>query len=279
MLRTRTTGKVNRALSLLLGVLLLAGLGYIIYKRSGLEAGAPASLVTELKPSSAAENPDEPMPKPQAAQQEAPSQNTREDEPWASGPDIDISSWEYALVNKENLLESTYAPELSELENGQYFDSRAVDALKDFIEAARAEGFSVCLSSAYRPYSVQESLFKSKVREVQSWYGLDEESAALKAKTIVAYPGTSEHQLGLACDITDRYYAYMNESLAETELLKWMAENCAAFGFILRYPEDKQELTGVMYEPWHFRYVGKEAAGYITENGLCLEEFVAFYKP
>ena len=72
----------------------------------------------------------------------------------------------------------------------------------------------------------------------------------------MAYPGTSEHQLGLACDIVDKYYEYMNESLADTALLKWMAEHCAEYGFVVRYPQDKTDITGVMYEPWHFRDVG-----------------------
>ena len=93
----------------------------------------------------------------------------------------------------------------------------------------------------------------------------------------VARPGTSEHQLGLAADITDQYYEYKNESLENTELFKWMSAHCAEYGFIVRYPKDKEDVTGIMYEPWHFRYVGKEAAAYIMEHGLCLEEFVALY--
>jgi LAS superfamily LD-carboxypeptidase LdcB len=182
-------------------------------------------------------------------------------------PDVDLNSWELKLVNGQNSI-GDYAPELTATENGQYFDSRAVGALEDFIAAARAEDLTVYLSSAYRDFATQKYLYENKVAE----YGEN------IAKTIVAPPGTSEHQLGLAADITDKYYQYKNESLADTPLFKWMYAHCAEYGFILRYPKDKTDITGVMYEPWHFRYVGVEAATYIMENNLCLEEFLDLYQ-
>lgn len=189
-------------------------------------------------------------------------------DPYGDKPEIDISSWEYVLVNTDNLLSSDYVPEVTALENGQYFDSRAVDALRSFIQGARDAGLSVYLTSSYRSYATQQYLFNNKVAQ----YGSEEEAAR-----IVAIPGSSEHQTGLAADIVDQYYQYMNESLADTELSKWMKAHCAEYGFILRFPEDKQDITGIMFEPWHFRYVGVEAATYIMEKGLCLEEFVALY--
>ena len=160
--------------------------------------------------------------------------------------------------------------DLAELEGGRYFDARAVDALKEFIAAARAEGLSVCLSSAYRSYNEQTYLFNRKVSQC----GGDEAAAA----RIVNRPGTSEHQLGLCADITDKFYEVKTQDLEKTALYQWMYAHCQDYGFILRYPADKQDITGVMYEPWHFRYVGKEAAAYIMENGLCLEEFLDLYK-
>ncbi len=184
-------------------------------------------------------------------------------------PDIDLDSWEYVLVNTENLLTEDFIPELANIENSQQFDSRAADYLMEMIEDARAEGLSVYVASTYRPYTTQKYLFDVKVSE----YGGDEEKAA----TIVARPGSSEHQTGLAVDLTDKYYEYMNESIADTELAIWLEENCQNYGFILRFPEDKQDITGIMFEPWHFRYVGVEAATYIMENGLCYEEFVELY--
>lgn len=192
-------------------------------------------------------------------------------------PKVDITSWELTLVNAEHLLSEDFMPELAEVGNGQYFDSRASDQFNSFVAAAQNEGLVVYITSSYRSYATQQYLFNNKVNQYIYSEG-SEEAAIEKAKTIVAYPGSSEHQLGLACDIVDRYYEYMNESLADTELSKWMVKHCAEYGFILRYPEDKMDITGVMYEPWHFRYVGFEAAAYIMGNGLCLEEFIALYE-
>ena len=163
-------------------------------------------------------------------------------------PKVNTGSWELTLVNAHNSIGEAVPEDLAELEGGRYFDARAVDALKEFIAAARAEGLSVC--------------------------GGDEAAAA----RIVNRPGTSEHQLGLCADITDKFYEVKTQNLEKTALYQWMYAHCQDYGFILRYPADKQDITGVMYEPWHFRYVGKEAAAYIMENGLCLEEFLDLYK-
>ena len=181
-------------------------------------------------------------------------------------PDIDIDSWEYVLVNAEHSI-GEYAPELGEFE-GQKLDQRILEPMQSFVAGARAEGLSVFLSSGYRGYEEQQYLFNRKVEQ----YG--EEQAA----TIVSRPGTSEHQTGLACDITDEYYELKDESLENTALYQWMSRHCQEYGFIVRYPKDKEEITGIIYEPWHFRYVGVEAATYMVEHNLCLEEFVALYQ-
>ena len=185
-------------------------------------------------------------------------------------PKVNTGSWELTLVNAQNSIGEAVPEDLAELESGRYFDARAVDALKDFIAGARAEGLSVCLSSAYRSYNEQTYLFNRKVSQC----GGDEAAAA----RIVNRPGTSEHQLGLCADITDKFYEVKTKELEKTALYQWMYAHCQDYGFILRYPADKQDITGVMYEPWHFRYVGKEAAAYIMGNGLCLEEFLDLYK-
>ena len=140
--------------------------------------------------------------------------------------------------------------------------------MQQFVADARAEGLSVFLSSGYRGFEEQQYLFNRKVEQ----YGEE------KAATIVSRPGTSEHQTGLACDITDEYYELKDESLENTALYQWMSKHCQEYGFIVRYPKDKEEITGIIYEPWHFRYVGVEAATYMVEHNLCLEEFVALYQ-
>ena len=98
-------------------------------------------------------------------------------------------------------------------------------------------------------------------------------TAAKEAATVVAMPGTSEHELGLAVDLVDTDYPYLDEAQENTDTQKWLMENSWRYGFILRYPNDKSEITGIIYEPWHYRYVGKETAKAIYESGLCMEEF------
>lgn len=251
-------------------VVLLAVLAIVTFAHHTAEEPIPP--VTELPEDSSKpveETPESPTPETDSTPEPTPTPTpTPTPEPTPYKPDIDISSWEYVLVNAQNNI-GDYVPELTSLEYNQKFDSRAVEALQEFIDAARAEGLSVYLSSSYRSYAEQEYLFNRKVAQ----YGGDAATAA----TIVAPPGTSEHQTGLCCDITDRYYEFKDSSLENTALYKWMYEHCDEYGFILRYPKDKEDVTGIIYEPWHFRYVGTEAAAFIMENGLCLEEFVALY--
>ena len=188
-------------------------------------------------------------------------------DPYADKPDIDINSWEYILANATYSIEE-YRPETEYFEDVQ-LDYRIIEPMSRFVEDARAQGLSVFMSSGYRDYDEQSWLFNMKVEE----YG-DEAVAA----TIVAPPGTSEHQTGLAADITDDYYETKNESLENTELYKWMSAHCQEYGFIVRFPKGKEDVTGIIYEPWHFRYVGVEAATYIMEHNLTLEEFIELYK-
>ncbi len=250
----------KRIIRIICGVVLLAALigGFILAGKNQSISKPDDTPTPDPTPSATATATPEPTPEPTP---------TATPEPTPSYPNVDISSWEYVIANADNSI-GDYEPVVTAMENGQFFDSRASDALAEFIEAARAEGLSVYLSSTYRTYSTQSYLYKNKV----SQYGEE------VAKTIVAPPGTSEHQLGLAADITDRYYQFKDESLEDTELYKWMSTHCAEYGFIVRYPKDKTEESGIIYEPWHFRYVGVEVATYIMENGLILEEFVALYE-
>lgn len=187
-------------------------------------------------------------------------------DPYRDRPEIDTDAWMYILANPWNDI-GDYTPELEYLE-GQQFDVRIIDAMEEMVDDARDEGLSVVLSSGYRSYATQTYLFNRKAAE----YG------EAVAQTIVARPGTSEHQTGLCCDITDRYYEMKDKSLEETPMYQWMSSHCSEYGFIVRFPEGKEEVTGIIYEPWHFRYVGEEAAAYITEHDLTLEEFLELYQ-
>ena len=119
----------------------------------------------------------------------------------------------------------------------------------------------------------QRKLFENQIKKLTA-QGLERKQAEAKARNVVAYPGTSEHSLGLAADIVSFDYQLLDEEQANTPELKWLTTHCSRYGFILRYPEGKTHLTGIIYEPWHFRYVGREAAKAIMESGQCLEEYL-----
>lgn len=135
-------------------------------------------------------------------------------------------------------------------------------------EAAFADDVALKVCSPYRSFNIQKMLFE---RQVNKWKntGLSEIDAETKAATIVSRPGTSEHQTGLAID-----FVKANEDFENHPAFEWLNEHAAEYGFILRYPEDKQEKTGVIYESWHYRFVGIYEAQKIKKSGLCLEEYI-----
>ena len=221
-----------------------------------------------------------PAPTPQSAPEPTPEPTPDPDSPTGRAlsrglptpPDIDIDSWEYILANGENSIAEYTPPEIVTLEN-QPLDSRIIEPLKAMAQDTRAQGLSVFLSSGYRSYSEQAANF---IRVCQNNGVADGKDA--RGFYITMPAGCSEHQTGLACDITDVYYPVKNSSIENTATFQYMSKHCQDFGFILRFPKDKEEVTGVMYEPFHYRYVGVEAAQYMTENNLCLEEFVSLYR-
>ena len=182
--------------------------------------------------------------------------------------------WKLLLVSEAYPLPEDFTVETEETENCYLFDARAAQALRDFLAAGRAAGMDLEVASAWRDWATQETLFEDKVERVMAETGLGREQAEEIAADEVARPGTSEHQLGLAVDIISNDYPWLDEGWADTEEAAWLEANCAEYGFILRYPPDKSDITGIVWEPWHFRYVGREAAVYIMENGLCLEEYL-----
>lgn len=173
------------------------------------------------------------------------------------------SPWNLILVNKDNPLPRSYDPELIELSNGESVDSRIYPELQAMMDAARLAGYDPEVVSGYRTAEKQQQLLDEKISEFRDeGYGRSE--AKKQALQWVAEPGTSEHQLGLAVDI--------NGSTYDTYL--WLEENCCNYGFIYRYPADKTDITGIAHEEWHYRYVGKEAAMDIHQQGICLEEYL-----
>lgn len=185
--------------------------------------------------------------------------------------------WYLRLVNKDHPMTEADVPEVATETvdtNGYEVDARIMADLEAMFADARAAGKNPMICSAFRAWDLQVSLYENKIKRVMQEDGLSYEDAAVKAATVVAKPGTSEHQVGLALDIVSSEYQELDEAQMETEDQKWLMENSWKYGFILRYPMDKSEITGVIFEPWHYRYVGKKAAKEITEQNLTLEEYV-----
>ena len=176
--------------------------------------------------------------------------------------------WNLMVVNHWNELPEEYSVDLMELSNGQKVDSRIYPALQEMFDAARADGIYPVVREGYRTEKEQQKILDEKI-QVYIKEGYSKVRAERTAKEWVALPGKSEHQLGTAVDINADKLKCSNE-----EVYAWLLENAYKYGFILRYPLEKQEITGIGYEPWHYRYVGIEAAREIYEQGICLEEYV-----
>ena len=190
-----------------------------------------------------------------------------------------LSNWRYLLVNgldQSNYLRSSYYPEMTAVEGSHPFQTRAIDDLRSFIAAARAEGYTVNISLTYRSYAEQRTRFNGMASTLyeQSEGAMTLADAEREVTARGYYPGADEHQTGLAVNFADEN----GEAKFSTPVLEWMREHCAEYGFILRYPEGREAYTGREAEPGHFRYVGDVAAEFIMRKGITLEEFKAAYE-
>ncbi len=181
--------------------------------------------------------------------------------------------WCLILTNAQYPIPEDYLPVLKEVPGqGQSVDERIYDPLMEMLSDMKEQGLSPVVCSGYRTLDKQEMLFNRKVSAyVKQGYSMEE--ANQMARRLLSIPGSGEHCLGLAVDIYCESYQKLEAGFAETKEGKWLREHCWDYGFILRYDQGKEELTGIDYEPWHFRYVGKAAAQYLKETGMCLEEF------
>ena len=178
------------------------------------------------------------------------------------------------LVNKNNkapavpvtVVKPDVQPTREAVSENIYMRPEAAAALEDLFEAAAQDGITLYATSGYRSYSTQKAIFERKLER------MDEK----QANASVAKPGYSEHQTGLAMDIEGETTkgTGLTEAFGESPEGIWTAEHCAEYGFIIRYPKGKTNITGYIYEPWHLRYVGKEAAAEITELGVTFEEYI-----
>lgn len=181
-------------------------------------------------------------------------------------PPVEGGDWTLRLVNRANPLPADFEPEYEAVQNRFVMDKRIAPVVRQMIADAQAEGVTLVVNSAYRPYYSQQLVYDNRYQKYLE-EGKSEEEARVLTDSYVAVPGCSEHQLGLAMDIV--------ASGDDKSDGGWLANNAPDYGFILRYPEDKTHITHTAYESWHYRYVGVPTAREITDRGLCLEEYLA----
>ena len=268
----------TRCLSLLLGLLmlLLCGCGAVVPRQAEATEAVSAEEAAEEAEILPVPEPETPQPLAEAV---SPSDGLPPEPPeggWIGTlPYVDITSWQFRLANSYNSI-ANYAPPYGGFE-GQGFDARATEAIRDFIYAARDAGYTVYASVELRNFEYLFYHYLSDLNNVTH--------DAVKSCSHMLPPGANEHQTGLAFDISTHreygmdYSEYSEPEAFDTEVFQWMKEHCAEYGFILRYPEGKEEWYGLACDHPHFRYVGTEAARFIMDNGLCLEEFLRLYDP
>ena len=181
--------------------------------------------------------------------------------------------WRLLLVNPWNKLPEDFEIELKKLPNGLKVDERIYDDLTAMLSDCRKAGLRPVVCSTYRTAETQTRLYNNKIARLRA-AGYSRQAAIRQAGRWVAVPGTSEHQTGLAVDLVAASYQVLDKKQEQTKEQKWLMEHCWEYGFILRFPSDKSAVTGIGYEPWHYRYVGKETAKAMQESGLCLEEYL-----
>lgn len=242
--RGRRKPGTGRLVPLFWTVLTVLCIGAIYWVRQG---------AVQLEPSHEEMPPDDPVTVTDTPQSAADTAETSDTD----------TPWYLTLVNRWNPLPEDYEVDLVEVPGGEKVDQRIYEPLMELLAAAEAEELGPIVVSGFRTEAKQRSLFEDKVREYRREGHSQEEAQAL-AERWVARPGTSEHQLGLAVDINGAVY----------DVYLWLEENSWKYGFIFRYPAYKTDITGIEGEVWHYRYVGKEAAQEIYEQGICLEEYL-----
>lgn len=192
-------------------------------------------------------------------------------------PENENENWYLTLVNSEYPLGGEFNPTTATIKSefnpsGLKFDARAVEKLNAMLTDAKKAGHKITVGSAYRSVARQTTLYNNKVDYYMN-KGYEEGAAKTAAAAIVAPPGTSEHNLGLAVD----FYPIDN-TFENSGQYTWLMKNCTKYGFVLRYPKDKQDITKITYEPWHYRYVGVKAAAEMQAKDMCLEEYTEYLK-
>lgn len=199
-------------------------------------------------------------------------QETPEVTTGSEGDAFDASDWRLVLINKQHPIPENYEFKLATIKDYLRCDERIIDDLFLMMQAAKKDGVNLEVKSPYRTEDRQEYLFNKKIKAYMG-QGMSYMDAYKISSQVVTVPGSSEHQIGLALDIACDTYTTLDVGFGDTEAGQWLAEHSCEYGFTLRYPLGKEYITSIEFEPWHFRYVGREAAMTMKEDNLCLEEF------
>ncbi len=273
--RNKRKRTLTLTVTLVILFLLIAGVLIAVHFLSGRAGGGAAQETTAATEAETTRPTEEETTVP--PETEAPSTAPAEQ---LSGETVsfdkaELNEWYLKVASPAYPVDQSFVPEtgLIKSANGTTYkvDKRILEPLKEMIAAAKKDGVTLSIISAYRSFDYQTGLFDKKVKE-QETNGYKGEEAKSVAATIVARPGTSEHQLGLALD-----FNYLSEKYANSKELTWLREHGPDYGFILRYEKGKEEITGVIYEPWHFRYVTPKHAKEITRRGITLDEYVKLF--
>lgn len=183
----------------------------------------------------------------------------------------EITDWRLTLVNYENVLPEDFTVELADIDETRQFDARAIEYLKEMMNDMRKDGITnIWVQSAFRSIQTQTTLYNNSIEKYLK-QGKTQEEAEKLTLEYINKPGTSEHNLGLAVD-----FNYVDNKFAELEGYKWLLKNAENYGFILRYPKEKEDITKISYESWHWRFVGEEHAKKMNELDMCLEEYIEY---
>lgn len=263
------------------GLLVMLGVGAIAFYKvldngDSSQANATYEVSNDKKEKSSEEKELSPLDEKELERESAKTEAVEDDKIESVGSNCgDFSDWnkncavEMIVVNKDNFLPKGYQPKIKSCRGKEIADVAFGD-LNAMIDDAKKEGIKLWISSGYRSTELQTKLFNRQIEKEKSKAVISQEEAEKRAAMVVARPGTSEHNTGLAVDfngVEDNFYT--------TKEYEWLIKNAHKYGFIERYQKKWKERTGVIYEPWHFRYVGKETAEKIKNSGLCLEEYVA----
>ena len=256
---TARRGLPNKTIFAWAGIVLIALLIILYFVFFGGKDGDVAPGTSGSVPSSTSQPADSTPPDASSA---APVETIPRDE------------WYMVLANRSSVLPGDFTVAETATVGEAVVDARIAEALRQMVNDAAAAGVKLKPTNGYRSIARQQELWDARVKTLMEG-GLSQADAETKAIDYTSAPGTSDHNTGLGLDIVSEDHPAKDAGFAETAAAQWLAEHAADYGFILRYPSDKTEATGMDYEPWHYRYVGSEQAHKIKESGLCLEEYLA----